>query len=82
MAWDELPEVIFIEIMTMVGLESLTRLHNCRQVCKSWNNLILHDIWGSGHKRMILRERLQRNWGPGRFPSEEEISLAKMLGDD
>ena len=82
MAWDELPEVIFIEIMTMVGLESLTRLHNCRQVCKNWNNQIFRHIWGSGHKKMILRERLQRNWGPGRFPSEEEISLAKMLGDD
>ena len=82
MAWDELPELIFSEIMTMVGQESLTRLHTCRQVCKSWNNLIFHHIWGNGHKKMILRERLQRNWVPGRFPSEEEISLAKMLGDD
>ena len=79
MTWLALPEPIFSDIMLMVGLDSLSRLHRCRQVCKTWNELIARVIWDSGNKKMILRERIQRNWGPGMLPSEEEISLAKML---
>ena len=79
MTWLALPETIFSDIMLMVGLDSLSRLHRCRQVCKTWNELIARVIWDSGNKKMILRERIQRNWGPGMLPSEEEISLAKML---
>ena len=79
MTWGTLPELIFSDIMMMVGLQSLESLHRCRQVCKTWNEMIARVIWDSGNKKMILRERIQRNWGPGMLPSEEEISLAKML---
>ena len=81
LSWDTLPDLVVREIMIRVGLDSLERLHGCRQVCQTWNRVILRDIWGSDNKKRIMKERIQRNWGPGRLPSEEEISLARMLGD-
>ena len=81
LSWDTLPDLAVREIMINVGLDSLERLHGCRQVCQTWNRVILHDIWGSDNKKRIMKERIQRNWGPGRLPSEEEISLARMLGN-
>ena len=35
--WQNLPDVIFGDIMMMMGLNSLEVLHRCRQVCQSWN---------------------------------------------
>ena len=81
LSWDTLPNLVVSEIMINVGLDSLERLHRCRQVCKTWDKVILHDIWGSDNKKRIIKERIRRNWGPGRLPSEEEISLARMLGN-
>ena len=80
MAWLTLPEMIFSDIMLMVGLESLESLHRCRQVCKTWNAKILRNIWESPSKKMIMKERIEMSWGPGMFPSNEEISHAKWLG--
>ena len=80
MAWVSIPELIFSDIMMIVGLENLESLHRCRQVCKTWNEMILRDIWESQNKKRIMRERVQRNWGPGMLPSDEDISLARMLG--
>ena len=39
--WNNLPDVIFGDIMMMVGLESVETLHACRQVCRSWNEMIV-----------------------------------------
>ena len=39
--WQNLPDVIFGDIMMIVGLESLETLHACRQVCRSWNEMIV-----------------------------------------
>ena len=39
--WQNLPDVLFGDIMMMVGLESLDTLHTCRQVCQSWNEMIV-----------------------------------------
>ena len=39
--WNNLPDVIFGDIMMMVGLENLETLHSCRQVCRSWNEMIV-----------------------------------------
>ena len=75
-----LPDEIFNEIMMMVGLESLGDLHRCRQVCKHWSKMIKNDICQSGRKRRIIRERIEKNWGPGMFPTDEEISNAKWAG--
>ena len=112
MAWLTLPDLIFSDIMMMVGLESLESLHRCRQVCSQWNEKILRDIWENQSKKKIMKERIEKNWdleifpkisydirrvsqppgmirkkrivsnwGPGRLPSDEEISHAKWLGD-
>ena len=77
----KLPDLIFSDIMMMVGLKSLESLHQCRQVCKTWNEKILRDIWDSQSKKRIMKERIERSWGPGMLPSDEEISHAKWLGN-
>ena len=82
MAWLTLPDLIFSDIMMMVGLESLESLHRCRQVCKLWNEKILRDIWESQSKKRIMKERIERSWEPGMYPTDEELSHAKWLGDD
>ena len=81
MAFHTLPALIFSDIMMMVGLESLNGLHRCRQVCKTWNELIIRVIWENKSKKQIMRERIERSWGPEMLPSDEEISRAKWLGD-
>ena len=67
--------------MMMVGLDSLDNLHRCRQVCSQWNEMILDDIWENQSKKKIMKERFERSWGPDMFPTDEEISHAKWLGD-
>ena len=79
--WLVLPEEILSEIWLMVGLESLESLHRCRQVCQTWNELIMKNIWKNPSKRNIIATRIQRNWGPGTLPSSEDISHAKWLGN-
>ena len=81
MSWLTLPDLIFIEIMSMVGLESMESLDRCRQVCRKWNDNIMVHIWGNPRKKKILKEKVEKNWGPGMLPSDEEISNAKWLGD-
>ena len=81
MSWLMLPDPIFSDIMMMVGLESLESLHRCRQVCSKWNEMILRDIWENPNKKRIMKERIERSWGPGTLPTDEEISHAKWLGD-
>ena len=51
------PEEILIEILLIVGLESLESLHKCRQVCQTWNKLIMNNIWENPSiKNMIERQ--------------------------
>ena len=78
---DMLPDLIFSDIMIIVGLESLESLHRCRQVCKTWNERIIRDIWENQSKKKIMKIRIEKNWGPDMFPTDEEISHAKWLGD-
>ena len=75
-----LPEEILSEIWLMVGLESLESLHRCRQVCQTWNELLMKNIWEASSKKNIIAIRIQRNWGQGMLPSSEEISHARWLG--
>ena len=86
MAWLSLPDVIFSDIMMMVGLESLESLHRCRQVCSKWNEKILQDIWESQSKKKQMKIMIEKKWvwdtWTSVFPSDEEISHAKWLGDD
>ena len=82
MAWVTIPDLIFSDIMMMVGLASLESLHRCRQVCSKWNEKILRYIWESPSKRKIMKERIEKNWGPNILPTDEDISHAKWLGND
>ena len=57
-----LPELIFSDIMLMVGLESLESLHRCRQVCRTWNEMILKDIWENQSRKKIMKMSIEKNW--------------------
>ena len=81
----------FGKIMMMVGLNSLESLHRCRQVCRTWNDMIMQNIWESPSKRNIIKMRVESVWaafctevisckGSG-LPSVEELSHAKWLGN-
>ena len=43
MDWATLPDLMFSDIMMKVGLESVEGLHRCRQVCQTWNKMILRE---------------------------------------
>ena len=75
-----LPELVFDDIMLRIGLNDLESLHRCRQVCKSWNDRIMRNIWDNPSKRNLIKIRIEKDWGPGMIPSLEEISHAKWLG--
>ena len=70
-----LPELVFDDIMLRIGLSNLESLHRCRQVCKSWNDRIMRNIWDNPSKRNLIKTRIENDWGPG--ISLEEISFAK-----
>ena len=74
--------LIFQKIMMMVGLDSLESLHRCEQVCTAWNSMIMQNIWESPSKRGIIKKRIERKWAPGIYPSDEDISHAKVLGNN
>ena len=75
--------VIFEEIMLMIGHDSLENLDKCRQVCKSWNAMIMNKIWENPTKKWgtIIQRRIERIWeDKDYYPSDEKISQAKLLG--
>ena len=41
--WQNLPDIIFGDLMMMVGLEILETLNTCRQVCRSLNKMIVSN---------------------------------------
>ena len=48
-------------------------LHSCRQVCKSWNNFIMENIWNSSFARKQLENQLEKNWKTNSFVETSEI---------
>ena len=72
--------LIFEKIMMTVCLSSLESLHRCRQVCRTWNVMIMENIWGSPSKRNLIKTKIEKHWAPGMLPNDEEISHAKWLG--
>ena len=74
-----LPKELLNYVMMMVGVKSLDDLHTCRQVCGTWNEFILSFIWGSNGSMRIMKEKIERSWGHGMLPSDEEIRHAKWL---
>ncbi len=75
-----LPDFIFNEIMLMIGLESLESLHRCRQVCKTWNEKIMRNIWKNPSKVKMIQTATEESWSFEKFPTDEEISHVKWLG--
>ena len=73
------PEEILSEIWLMVGLESLESLHRCRQVCQTWNELIMKNIWENTRNKNMIVTRIERNWAPGKGLKMKEISHAWWL---
>merc|ERR1719445_276223 len=54
-------------------------LHRCMHVCSSWREGITKNIWKNTTKRNFIRSRIERAISPERFPSNEEICVAKWL---
>ena len=73
-------DFIFEKIMMMVGLSSLESLHRCRQVCTTWNAMILQNIWESPSRRNIIKMKIEKNWNSEMFVFDADISHAKWLG--
>ena len=74
---------IFERIMLMVGVYSMDSLDICRQVCRSWNTMMMSMIWENPTKKWgaIIQRRIKRNWNnQDYFPSDDKISKAKLLG--
>ena len=74
---------IFEKIMLMIGHDSLESLDICRQVCRSWNAMILNNIWENPTKRWatIIQRRIERSWNDQNYyPSDKLISRAILLG--
>ena len=81
---------IFEKIMLMIGLDCLKSLDNCRQVCKTWNAMIMNNIWENPTKEWgtIIQRRIEKSWDNQvytyywfyHYPSDEKISRAKLLG--
>ena len=74
-------DLIFQNIMMMVGLDSWESLQRCEKVCTAWNAMIMQYIWESSSKRNIIKMRMEKIWTSKTFQSEEEISHAKWLGE-
>ena len=71
---------IFDKIMMMIVLSSVESLHRCRQVCRTWNTMIMENIWENPSKRNIIKMRIEKIWGPDISPYPENIFYAKWKG--
>ena len=75
-------DLIFQKIMMMVGLDSWESLQRCEKVCTAWNDMIMQNIWESSSERNIIKMRIEKNWAPSMYPSDEDISNVKWLGNN
>ena len=79
--WRMLPDLIFSDVMMKIVLESFESLHRCRQVCKTWNEQILSNIWENPSKREIIKAKIEKTWKTDKI-ADDEISHARWLGVD
>ena len=73
--WLRLPDLVLSDIMKMIALESIATLRICTEVCTSWEE----EIVSNPSILQIGRSKIETAFGPGEFPSSEEISNAKWL---
>ena len=77
---------IFEKCMLNICLDSPESLDICRQVCKSWNYMIMNKIWENPTKLWgtIIQGRIEKSWdfldSQDNYPSDSLISRAKSLG--
>ena len=74
--WLRLPDLVLSKIMKMIALESITTLRICTEVCTSWEE----EIMSNPLLMQIARTKMETAFGPGKFPSRDEVSNAKWLG--
>ena len=89
--WLHLPRIPFEVIMIKVAQESVTDLRSCTEVCSAWSEMIEKDILKNPPMLDIIREKMERAFGPdirvdpfndsgtGMLPNSEQISSAKWL---
>ena len=81
--WQNFPDLVFSDLMLMVGLESIHNIQKCREVCHSWNMRILHIT--KQKKDVIKREaeslaeRIRVKVDCPNKPSLPEITTAASL---
>ena len=69
--WKNLPDVIFSDIMMMIGLNSFEDLHRCRQVSQSWNVMISEM---TKYKKVTIRKKAEILVSRISFSSYESFS--------
>ena len=80
--WRKFPDLVFNDVMLIVGHQRIEDLDSCRQVCRAWNSMIMNKIWENPTKKWgtIIQRRIERSW-ENHLPSDEKISRAKFLGE-
>ena len=72
------------KIMLLIGHNSMESLDICRQVCMSWNAMIMNKIWENPTKSWgtIIQRRIERSLRIQEyFPTDKQITRAKLLGN-
>ena len=78
-------DLVLENIMLMIGHTSLESLDICRQVCTSWNSMIINKIWENPNKKWgtIIQRRIERSLRIQEFfPTDKQITRAKLLGNN
>ena len=81
--WLHLPDLIFDQIMLIIGLCNPEMLDVCKQVCKAWRTRIMRSLWESPKKSWgaVIERRIEMsNLGSKDFPSDEKLAQIKLLG--
>ena len=71
--------------MLLIGHNSMESLDICRQVCMSWNAMIMNKIWENPTKSWgtIIQRRIERSLRIQEyFPTDKQITRAKLLGNN
>ena len=79
--WLLLPDLVFDKVMWMIGLSCLETLDTCRQVCTTWNVILMRKLWENPSKSWgkIIRKRIENCWGLMPYlPSDEKVSLKNL----
>ena len=73
-SWQSLPDLILGDIMTMAGLESLENFQKTREVCQSWDRMMLLE---GQRKRQTIRNKAvsQAEWIRNRWGSRSHTPL-------